>query len=123
MPRNMSFSQTTEQMRARTKSVTRRIGWENLTAGEFVMAIEKGQGLRKGEKVKPIGLIRIVSVRRERLNRLLLVPDYGASEMTLEGFPPGHRKHDPRVFVTEFWNGTGTPPGEMVTRIEFEFVE
>ena len=47
MPRNMSFAMTTEQIRARTKTVTRRFGWWFLKAGDQVWAVEKAMGLKK----------------------------------------------------------------------------
>ena len=70
MPRHMSFSMTTAQFRARTKTVTRRFGWWFLKPGDLVMGVEKSQGLKKGEKVVRLGLIRIVSVRTEPLKVL-----------------------------------------------------
>lgn len=36
MPRNMSFMLTTEQIEARTKTVTRRMGFPDMTPAEFV---------------------------------------------------------------------------------------
>ena len=68
----MSFCLTTPQVRAGTKTVTRRIGWWNLKPGELLMAIEKGQGLKKGEHVTRIRPIRVVTVRRERLHMIAL---------------------------------------------------
>lgn len=65
--RQMSFSLTTPQVLARTKTVTRRIGWWYLRRGQILRAIEKGQGLKKGEKVRLLGFIRILSTRTERL--------------------------------------------------------
>lgn len=84
--RRMSFSLTTEQMRARTKRVTRRLGWLTLKPGTELLAVEKAMGLRKGEHAVPIGRIRVVSVRRERLDELVnrARPDYGDAEMVLE---------------------------------------
>ena len=67
--RNMSFSMTTEAVRRREKTVTRRLGWWNLQPGTILQAVEKAQGLKKGEHVKPICLIRVVSVTRECLRR------------------------------------------------------
>jgi hypothetical protein len=52
--RNMSFSLTTPQVYAGTKTVTRRLGWRFAKAGQRVCAVEKGMGLKKGEKVKRI---------------------------------------------------------------------
>ncbi len=50
--RNMSFMLTTQQMQDRTKDVTRRVGWWFLKPGDVIMAVEKGMGLKKGEKIK-----------------------------------------------------------------------
>ena len=41
----MSFSLTTPQFRAQTKTVTRRKGWVFLNPGDHVLGIEKGMGL------------------------------------------------------------------------------
>ena len=70
MPRNMSFALTTEQMRRGEKTVTRRNGWWFIRPGEIVNAVEKSMGLKKGEKIKRIGRIRIVSTRPEPLNAI-----------------------------------------------------
>lgn len=58
MPRNMSFSITTDQVRNREKNVTRRNGWWFLKSGDIVNAVEKTMGLKKGEKIKRICQIR-----------------------------------------------------------------
>jgi hypothetical protein len=84
--RNMSFIHTQEQFRNRTKTVTRRCGWLNLKPGELVRGVEKGQGLKKGEKIKPLGLIRVLDVRREPLRRMVDDTDYGFQEVAKEGF-------------------------------------
>lgn len=72
MPRNMSFMLTTEQVINRTKTVTRRLGWRNLKPGTTLQAVEKCQGLKKGEKVKRLRLVRVVSVRSEKLCSITL---------------------------------------------------
>jgi hypothetical protein len=87
MPRNMSFAKTTEQIRARTKTVTRRFGWANLKPGDIVNAVEQSQGLKKGERVVILGQLRIKDVRVEPLNRLLHESGYGRNEVNKEGFP------------------------------------
>lgn len=81
--RNMAFSLTTPQMRAKTKTVTRRSvdTWHDLKLGDVLMAVVKSQGLRKGEHVEKIGPIRIVSVRCEQLCQIT----YG--DIAREGFP------------------------------------
>ena len=95
--RNMSFSQTTPQFLDETKDITRRLGWLFLEAGDLVMAIEKGQGLKKGEKVKRLGVIEIVSVRRERLDAIT------QEEVVREGYPDW----TPQRFIEHFCKFAG----------------
>lgn len=122
MPRNMSFSITTEQMRNRTKTVTRRLGWKNLKPGEVVNAVEKAMGLKPGEKVVRICQIRILSNKQEPLRAMLFREDYGRIETTREGYPPGTEKHDPHKFVAMFCKAMKCREETFVNRIEFEFV-
>lgn len=68
--RNMSFALTAEQIRNRTKTVTRRLRWFRLKPGALLQPVLKSQGLKKGEHVEKIcGHIRVVGVRREPLWR------------------------------------------------------
>jgi hypothetical protein len=118
MPRIMSFSLTTAQFRARTKSVTRRLGWLRLRPGTVLCGVVKSQGLRKGEKVERLGLIVIDDVRREPLDRLLELP-YGRRECALEGF----EGLEPADFVGEFCKSHRCHPSAIITRIEYRYVE
>ena len=115
--RNMSFSLTTDQVRARMKTVTRRLGWRSLKPGDRIRAIVKGQGLKKGEKVQPLAVLLITSVRRERLSKMISDPGYGSVEVVLEGF----RGTAPAAFVAMFCEANGCQRGVFVTRIEFEY--
>jgi len=81
--RNMSFSMTTEQVRNKTKTVTRRFGWWDLKPGTKLWAVEKSQGLKKGEHVVRICQIEVVSVRKEQVQDVTGRPD----EVKKEGFP------------------------------------
>ena len=54
MPRNMSFSMTTEAIRDRSKTVTRRLGWSFLQPGDLLWAVEKGMGLKKLAKLRDL---------------------------------------------------------------------
>jgi len=112
MPRNMSFSLTTEQMRRREKTVTRRIGWAFLKAGDVLWAVEKAQGLKKGEKVKRICMIRVVSQRWEPLNSIT------KDDCVREGFP----EMEPAQFVEMFCRANRWEPWKDVNRIEFEYL-
>lgn len=60
---------TRDQILARDKDVTRRLGWCNLWPGEGLRACEKRQGLKKGEHVVQLAHIRVVAVRFEPLPR------------------------------------------------------
>lgn len=117
--RNMAFSMTTAQVRAGTKTVTRRTGWANLTAGTEFCAIVKGMGLKKGEKIERLAILRCITNRPEALAVLIASPAYGKLEAAREGFP----KMTGREFVKFFIEGhKGTDAWTHVRRIEFEYV-
>jgi hypothetical protein len=117
MTRNISFALTTKQFLDGSKTVTRRMGWENLRPGDVLYAVEKSQGLKKGETVRRLGLIRVVTARREKLFRMQMDVRYGREECHHEGFPG----MDPHEFVRFFCNShKGCRPASLVTRIEFE---
>jgi hypothetical protein len=121
--RNISFMLTTQQIRDRTKTVTRRMGWTMIKVGDQLQAVEKSQGLGKGGKVNHLCVIRVVAISREHLNEICTDPDYGRAEMIKEGFPPPHKCSDPGYFV-EFYCSThrGCHPNRTITRIEFEYL-
>lgn len=122
--RNMSFPITTRQVMARTKTVTRRLGWINAEPGQQVLPVEKLRGLRKGEKIRPIGEpITFTSIRREPLSTMLDHPVYGANECAMEGFGDDAILSDPREFVAMFCRANKCSPDTIVTRIEFEYEE
>lgn len=110
--RLMSFSATTRQIRDRSKTVTRRIGWLHARPGQVLCAVEKAQGLKRGEKVKRLCCIRIDDVRREPLNAIT------ADDVIKEGFPD----MTPAEFVALFMSINKCPAGQIVTRIEFEYL-
>lgn len=114
MPRNMSFALTEEQFRNQTKTVTRRLGWQSLLPGDIVMGCKKCRGLRPGERLERLGLIRIVSVSRERLNQIT------DEDVAREGFPGMARIDFMRFFVDEMRPKFGCL--QPVTRIEFEYL-
>ena len=126
--RNISFALTTAQVRARTKTVTRRRGtwWARvLKPGDLLCAVEKSQGIPKGGLVR-LGTIRVASVRTERLN---LVSDPGplAGEYGPHGFDETAREGFPGwgggAFVKMFLEHMGGDYRQVVTRIEFEYVD
>ena len=112
--RNISFALTTEQIRNRTKTVTRRLGWQTLQPGTLLQPVVKAQGIPKGGHVEKIGgPIRVVSVRRERLSAIT------NEDVVREGFP-GMSDWEFCEFFVEANNLQVYPD---VTRIEFEYVE
>lgn len=115
--RNMSFSLTTPQVLARTKTVTRRTGWTFLKAGDLIHAVEKGMGLKKGEKVKRLAVIRVVHVRREPLG---IIGTRYLYDPVLEGFPMMSNDEFVAMFCRTH---RGCTPDTEVTRIAFEYVD
>lgn len=122
--RNISLMLTQQQILARTKTVTRRVGWAKLKAGDLLRGVEKGMGLKAGEKVRPLATIRVVSVRAEPLSAMTVDLDYGFVECEKEGFGEHPTLSWPSQFV-EFFCGShrGCTPNTLVTRIEFEYVD
>jgi hypothetical protein len=110
----MSVALTREQVRDRSKTVTRRQGWLTLKPGDTVTLCEQVQGLKKGEHPVRITDIEIVSVRRERLDAIT------ADDVAAEGFPGW----TPEKFV-RFFTGThkGCEPGTVITRIEWRYLD
>jgi hypothetical protein len=122
MARNISFALTTPRFIARTKTVTRRMGWRTAVAGQELCGVKKGMGLRPGEKIERLGMIRLVKVTTEPLRRLTDDLDYGFAETEREGFPYGHPLHSPTEFVKFFCNShKDCTPDTVITRLEYEF--
>lgn len=118
--RLMSFGLTTDQVRARTKTVTRRLGWMHVPHGAMLRPVVKAQGIPKGGKVEiidPAWFITVVMRHREPLNQIAKVPAYGAAEMILEGFPG----MDPRDFIGMFCGANKCDPDVWVTRVRFVY--
>lgn len=120
--RNMSFALTTQQVRAKTKTVTRRMGWTNLKVGEQIMACEKCMGRKKGEPLVRLCVLEVVSVRREKLGALSDDPAYGIGEIRREGFGDNPELCWPSDWVPWFCaSHKGCTPDTEVTRIEFKY--
>lgn len=113
--KNISFSLTTPQFLDKSKDVTRRLGWGDLKPGDRLMACEKCQGIKRGEKIVKLGEIVVVSVRHETLHRMITDKDYGKEEARREGFP--HLTG--AEFVAMFCKAMNCLRSQIVTRIEF----
>lgn len=112
MPRNMSFMLTTNQIWFQKKTVTRRLGWWFLRPGDVLWACEKCQGLKRGEKIKRIGLIKVVGTLAEPLNIIDWV------ECVMEGFP----EMRPDQFIEMFCKHNRCEPDTTVNRIEVDYL-
>jgi hypothetical protein len=110
----MSVSLTEDAVRARTKTVTRRLGWLMLKRGDRVTLCRKVMGRRKGEPLVRICDVEIVDVRREPLGAI--TRDDVAAE-GFEGWTPGQ--------FTEFFTRThkGCWFDAEVTRIEWRYLD
>lgn len=121
--RNMSFALTIPQILEHSKDVTRRLGWEHLRVGDLIRPVEKCMGLRPGQKIVQItDPIRIVSVRREPLRRMLDDTEYGFEEVRREGFADHPLYRWPSTWVPMFCaTHKGCTPDTVITRIEFAY--
>lgn len=125
---------TTEQVRNRTKDVTRRLGWLDLKPGERLQGCVKCMGRRKGEPLEKLAVIEVVNARREMLGALTRHMETGAltlvkegsylmseaqDECRREGFP----HFTPAQFVEMFCQShKGCTQHKTITRIEFKYV-
>ena len=112
MARNMSFAMTTDQIKNMSKTVTRRFGWWFLKPGVDVWAVEKAMGLKKGEKIKRIRLLHIISVRKELLNSIT------KEDCEKEGFP----NLEPIDFINMLCTHYKCKADALVNRIEFIYL-
>lgn len=108
----MRFFLTTPQFLDGSKDVTRRLGWKNAKVGDRVMAVRKGQGLKKGEHPEKLGEIEFTAVVRIPLWAVSVV------DCAREGFP----HLSPDGFVQMFREHMGCKRNSIVTRIEFKRV-
>lgn len=110
--RYMSFMLTTDQIRNRTKTVTRRLKWNKLQPGDLLHACVKCMGLKPGEKVQKLAVIRVKSVHNEPLHDITL------EDVRKEGFP----LLDTTGFIDMFCKNMTCESHALVNRIEFEYV-
>jgi hypothetical protein len=119
----MSYRLTKKQFLDGSKDVTRRTGWLNLKEGEHYSAVEKSQGLKKGEKVNYLGQCICISNTAERLDEIIKRPYrndqnkmYLYPETMREGFP----QLSPVEFVDMFCKEMKCHPSTIVQRIVFK---
>lgn len=112
MPRNISFQLTIEQVKNRTKTVTRRLGWQFLKPGDELNAVDRTMGFKPGQHPVHLARIRVVNIRREPLNAITW------NDCNYEGFP----EMTPKEFIEFFSRERRIFPTDPITRIEFEYV-
>lgn len=109
--RNISFFLTKQQFIDGSKDVTRRKSWVFLKPGDVLMAVEKAQGLKKGEKIKKLGPLQVLDANPEPLNAIT------QNEVIREGF----FDMNPAEFIDMFCKShKGVTPETVITRIEFK---
>lgn len=123
MPRLMSVSLTEDAVVARTKTVTRRLGWTMLRTGDRITLCRKVMGRRRRDgSVEPLvrlAEVQVYDVRREPLDDLITGnTDYGHREVMAEGFP----QMTPEEFIAFFTSHMGCKPDHLVTRIEWRYL-
>lgn len=131
MSRLMSVSLTEDAVRARRKTVTRRLGWAMVKPGDTLTLCRKVMGRKRADgTVEPlvrIAEVRVVSVRREPLNAIT------DDDVIREGFDAEHRgplmlndtgqPFTPAQWFVEFFTSNmKCKPDAEVTRIEWEYL-
>lgn len=112
MPRLMSMTLTTRQVRNREKSVTRRLNWRHLRVGEVITLCEKVRGRKLGEELVRLANVTVTSVTREPLENIT------DADVAAEGFPNWSRAEFIKFFCETHPPAT---PSTVVTRIEWQY--
>lgn len=129
----MSVSHTTEQVRAQSKTVTRRLGWWEdkngrrlVQPGDTLTLCEKVMGRKKGDPLVRICDVEVISVRRERLWDItdedvrregLTKDDADFEEWTEPDMWPTRL-----AWVQWFCEAMDCMPDDWVTRIEWRYL-
>ena len=109
--RNISFNMTIQQIKTMKKTVTRRKGWLFLKVGDLLQGVEKAMGLKKGEKIQKLSVVKVTSIRRERVDAIT------EADVIREGF----ESFSTGRFIALYCNANSCKPSDLCTRIEFEY--
>lgn len=112
--RLMSVALTEDAVRARRKTVTRRLGWHMLKSGDHLTLCRKVMGRRKDEPLVRICEVEVVDVRRERLSAFTDA-DVEREEFDLDEWVASD-------FVEFFCEHMKCKPETEVTRIEWRYL-
>lgn len=118
MSRLMAVSLTEPQVVARTKDVTRRLGWRFTKPGDTITLCRKVMGRKRRDgSVEPLVRLVDVEVVSERWEPLGVITH---DEVEREGFPGW----SPGEFVIFFCKThKGCTPTTPVHRIEFRYID
>lgn len=118
--RLLSVALTEAQVRARTKTETRRLGWWTdkherrlVVEGDRLQLVRKAMGRKPGEPVVVIARVEVTGVCRERLDSI--TPEAVAAE----GFP----EWTPAEFVEFFTRSMRCEPDRTVTVIRWRYLD
>lgn len=117
----MSVAFTEQAVIERRKTVTRRKGWTFLKPGDRLTLCRKVQGRKPGEPLVCLAEVEVVDVRREPLH---FVQYYG--DLTKEGFPElecTRTLSGWRSFIERYFAPQGLGPSDLVTRIEWRYLD
>lgn len=110
--RLISCALTQPQIRNRSKTETRRLGWKNVKVGQLLCFVDKCMGFKPGEKPTRISIVIVMNAHRERLC------DITPKAVEREGFP----EMSPEEFVTMFSENMKCQKIEPVTAIRYLFI-
>lgn len=111
MPRRISFAKTIPQIKTKTKTETRRLGWDFVKVGDVLQAVNKTMGFKKGERAELLDLIVVTETRREPLNAIT------QDGVTAEGFP----EISPKEFIEFFCEFNKCASDLNVRVIKFDY--
>lgn len=122
----MSVAFTEAQVRARTKTVTRRAGWWTdrrgrrlVIPGDTLTLVRKAMGRKPGEPLVRICDVEVLTVRREPLHFVQY-----AGELTAEGFPDlEDHPNGGTLFMDRYFVPQGISPSDVVTRIAWRYLD
>lgn len=113
MPRLMSVALTEQQVRDRSKSVTRHLGWRFLRPGDRLTLCRKVMGRKPGEALVRIAEVEVMDVRREPLSAIY------PADVAREGFQHLSRED----FIEFFCEHMRCTPETEVTRIAWRYLD
>jgi hypothetical protein len=112
MPRLISFALTRTQIAERTKTETRRLGWNHVKPGDVLRGVDKCMGFKKGEKPQFLNDIKVEKTWREPLNAIT------QEGVNAEGFP----HLTPDEFIEVFCIANKCKPDTEIRVIQFSYL-